>query len=219
MLDYINRTIRLVFGIFLYSVGIFITIKGNIGLMTWDVLHQGLTIHTGITMGEASIAVGFVIVICAFFLGEKIGLGTVLNMLLVGTFLDILLARVGIPKMEDPILGFFMVMTGLVVIAFASYFYMGAGFAAGPRDTIMVLLVKKLNCKVGVARAIVEGTAVTVVWLLGGYAGVGTIISVFGVSIAIQSVFRLMRFDVKAVRQESFADTFAGVKKVIGAVK
>jgi len=219
MLNYGGRIIRLIFGIFLYSVGIVLTVRGNIGLLTWDVLHQGLSIHTGITMGEASITVGFVLVICAFLLGEKIGLGTVLNMLLVGTFLDILLGIKAIPMMDSPILGFIMAAAGLIVIAFASYFYMGAGFSAGPRDSIMVLLVRKLNCKVGVARAIVEGTAVTIGWLLGGYAGVGTIISVFGVSIAIQGVFRLMKFDVKAIKQESLADTFVNVRKIVGDVK
>ena len=90
-MNFFSRTIRLIFGLFLYALGIVLTINGNIGLLTWDVLHQGITIHTGITMGQASIAVGFAIVAFVFFMGEKIGFGTVLNMLLVGIFLDMLL--------------------------------------------------------------------------------------------------------------------------------
>ena len=215
MLNFLNRIIRLIFGLILYALGIVLTINGNIGLSTWDVLHQGLTIHTGITMGEASIFVGFVLIILAFFMGEKIGLGTILNMLLIGIFMDIFLKSGIIPVMDTHILGLVMLITGLIVIAFASYFYIGAGFGAGPRDSAMVTLVKKLNCKVGVARAIVEGTAVVLGWILGGYVGVGTIIAAFGISIAVQNVFRLMKFDVKAVRQESLVDTLINIKEAI----
>jgi len=215
MLDLFYRVIRLVFGIFLYAFGVYLTMRGNIGYMTWDVLHEGIKIHTGLTMGQASITVGFIFVVCAFLFGEKIGLGTILNMLLIGTFLDILLNINQIPLMETQISGFMMISAGLIVIAFASYFYIGAGFGAGPRDSIMVMLVRKFNFKVGVSRAIVEGTAVTLGWLLGGSLGIGTLFSVFGVSIAVQYVFRLLKFDVKKVKQESLLETFLSLKKAI----
>jgi uncharacterized membrane protein YczE len=216
---FLNRIIRLVFGLFLYSLGIVLTISGNIGLMTWDVFHSGLSMHAGITMGQASIIVGVVLVACAFFVGEKIGVGTVLNMLLIGIFLDLLLDSGLFPLMNTQILGYVMLAAGLIVIAFASYFYIGAGFGAGPRDSMMVLLVRKLNCRVGVARALVEGAAVILGWLLGGLVGIGTLISVFGVSIAVQCVFRLLRFDVEKVKQESLADTFIYVKSVFKTSK
>ncbi|MCL1874709.1 MAG: hypothetical protein FWF87_00455 [Synergistaceae bacterium] len=219
MLNFINRFIRLIFGLFLYSLGVVLTIKGDIGLLTWDVLHQGISIHVGITMGQASITVGFVIVAIAFFMGEKIGFGTVLNMLLIGTFMDILLESGLFPKMDTQVSGFAMVTAGLIVIAFASYFYIGAGFGAGPRDSLMVMLVRKMNCRVGVARAIVEGTAVALGWLLGGFLGVGTLYSVFGVSIAVQFVFFLLKFDVKKVRQESLADTYINLKEAFKTSK
>lgn len=220
MLNFLYRIARLIFGLFLYSLGIVLTINANIGLSTWDVFHQGLTIHTGITMGQASIAVGFALVVFTFFMGEKFGIGTILNMLLIGTFMDVLLMSGIIPVMDSKISGFIVLISGLIVIAFASYFYIGAGFGAGPRDSMMVILVRKLNCKVGIARALVEGSAVTIGWLLGGYVGVGTLIAAFGISVAVQSVFRLLRFDVKMVKQESIADTFINIRKVVaGAVK
>jgi uncharacterized membrane protein YczE len=215
MLCFLNRIIRLIFGLFLYSFGSVLTIRANIGLLTWDVLHQGISIHTGITMGEASISVGFAIVACSFFMGESIGLGTILNMLLIGTFLDILLNSGIIPIINTQLPGFVMATTGLIVIAFASYFYIGAGFGAGPRDSLMVMIVRKFNCKAGVARAFVEGSAVTLGWLLGGFVGIGTIFSVFGISIAIQYVFRMLKFEVEKVKQESLADTFVNFKEII----
>ena len=214
MLNFLFRFTRLIFGLFLYSFGAVLTIRGNIGLLTWDVLHHGLSLNTGITMGGASIFVGFVIVVFAFLIGEKIGLGTVLNMILIGVFLDILNSGI-IPLMDTNITGFVMLAVGLIVIAFASYFYIGAGFGAGPRDSLMVILVRKFKCKVGVARGIVEGSAVTLGWLLGGSLGIGTLISVFGISIAVQYVFRLLKFEVEKVKQESLADTLANVKEIL----
>ena len=210
---FFSRIVRLIFGLFLYSFGVVLTIKGNIGLLTWDVLHQGISIHTGITMGQASITIGFVIVAIAFFMGEKIGIGTVLNMLLIGTFMDILLQSGLFPIMNTQISGFVMVSAGLIVIAFASYFYIGAGFGAGPRDSMMVMLVRRMNCRVGVARAVVEGTAVALGWLLGGFVGIGTLYSVFGVSIAVQYVFLLLKFNVENVKQETIADTYIILKE------
>ena len=219
MLNFINRFIRLIFGLFLYSFGTVLTMHGNIGFLTWDVLHKGLSIHTGITMGVASISVGFVIVVCTFIFGEKIGFGTILNMLLIGAFLDILLNSGMIPTMDTQITGFIMLAAGLIVIAFASYFYIGAGFGAGPRDSLMVMVVRRFKCRVGVARGMIEGSAVALGWLLGGFVGIGTLISVFGISIAVQCVFRALKFEVEKVKQESLADTFINFKEIFRAVK
>jgi len=220
MLSFFKRIIRLTFGLFLYALGIVLTIKGNIGLSAWDAFHQGLTFHTGMTMGDANIVVAFVLIVIAFFMGEKIGLGTILNMLLIGSFLDILLKSGMVSVMNTQITGFFMIVSGLIVIAFASFFYIGAGFGAGPRDSIMVMLVRRLNCRVGVARALVESTVIITGWFLGGYIGIGTFIAAFGISIAVQSVFRLLNFDVKKIKQESLADTFINIKEAVaGACK
>jgi uncharacterized membrane protein YczE len=216
MLVLLNRSIRLLFGLFLYALGIVLTIRGNVGLMTWDVLHQGMSIHTGITMGQASISVGLILVVCSLLMKEKIGVATVLNMVLIGVFMDILLESGLFPEMNTLISGYVLLSAGLIVIAIASYFYIGAGFGAGPRDSMMVMLVRVFKCRVGVARAIVEGTAVALGWLLGGFVGFGTIFSVFGVSIAVQCVFRLFRFEVEKVKQESFAETFINIKRIIG---
>jgi uncharacterized membrane protein YczE len=219
MFNFLYRFIRLIFGIFLYSLGTVLIIRGNIGFLTWDVLHHGLSINSGITMGGASVFVGFLIVVFVFFMGEKIGLGTILNMLLIGSFLDILLYSGIIPLIDNKITGFIMLAVGLIVIAVASYFYIGAGFGAGPRDSLMVILVRKLNCRVGVARGMVEGSAVTLGWLLGGSVGIGTLISVFGISIAVQFVFRALKFEVEKVKQESLADTFINVKEMFRLAK
>lgn len=206
--SFLFRFVRLITGLFLYSLGVVMTIRGNIGLSAWDVLHQGITLHTGLSMGMANICVAVTIVSTLVLCREKIGIGTVLNMLLMGTFMNLLLNNEIIPLMGGKVSGFLLVISGLFTIAFASFLYIGSGFGAGPRDSLMVLLVRKTGIRVGVARALVEGTVITAGWLLGGFVGEGTVISALGISIAVQTVFRLLRFDVKTVKQETLAETF-----------
>ena len=203
-----KRIARLILGLFLYSLGIVFTLQANIGYAPWDVFHVGLAKTTGITIGMASIIVGLAIVIIVVLLGEKIGLGTVLNMLLIGAFLDIILALAIIPLAAGFVSGVFMLIIGMFMIALAMYFYISSGFGAGPRDSLMVALTRKTNLPVGACRAAVELAAVIIGWFLGGMAGVGTIISAFGIGFCVQITFRLVKFDVTAVRHETFTQTY-----------
>jgi uncharacterized membrane protein YczE len=212
------RIVRLLLGTFLYALGIVMTIKANLGLSPWDVFHQGLAARLGISFGVASIVVSGVLIAATAFMKEHVGIGTLLNMVLVGVFIDILMAtrRVPrIPEMHSFPTGVLMMVAGLFVIAFASYFYIGAGYGAGPRDSLMVVLARRTGRAVGLCRAVVEGTALLFGWLLGGRAGVGTVIAAFGAGIAIQSVFSLLRFDVRKVRQELLLTTYARIKRLM----
>ncbi|MDF2532655.1 MAG: hypothetical protein K0Q65_2236, partial [Clostridia bacterium] len=137
------RGSRLFVGLFLYAVGIVMTINANLGLGPWDVFHQGLSKTIGITMGQASISMGIIIVVMNYFVGEKLGWGTLSNMLFIGIFMDILMLNNLIPIYENIILQIFMMLGGMFVIGLASYFYIGAGLGSGPRDGLMVLLTKK----------------------------------------------------------------------------
>ena len=207
MKQFLFRVARLIAGLFLYSLGIVFTIQANIGYAPWDVFHAGLVKTIGVTMGMASIFVGFAIVIIVVLLGEKIGLGTVLNMLLIGAFLDMILMPSIIPLAAGFVSGVFMLAVGLFIIAFASYLYISSGFGAGPRDSLMVAITRKTKLPVGVCRAVIETAAVVIGWFLGGMAGVGTIISAFGIGFCIQIVFRLLKFDVAAIMHETILQT------------
>ena len=81
---------KLTFGLFLFALGIVMTINANLGVAPWDVFHQGLSLTTNITMGSASIVVGVIIVLIDIFLGQNIGWATIFNMLLIGVFMDVL---------------------------------------------------------------------------------------------------------------------------------
>ncbi|MDR3322458.1 MAG: hypothetical protein LBS93_08415 [Synergistaceae bacterium] len=203
------RLARLLFGFFLYALGVVMTIRANLGLSPWDVFHQGLGGQLGISLGMATVLISVVIVSVAALLREHVGIGTLGNMLLIGLFVDILMFGGVVPEAHGVVSGLAMMAGGLIVIGFASFFYIGSRYGAGPRDSLMVVLSRRTGRPVGVCRIAVESLALFFGWLLGGNAGFGTLIAAFGVGVAVQFVFALMRFDVTSLRQESILDTIA----------
>jgi uncharacterized membrane protein YczE len=194
------RLLRMLAGLFLFAVGIVMTINANIGLAPWDVFHQGLSNVLGITMGQASIIVGVAVVGVDFFAGERIGWGTLGNMVFIGLFIDFLMLNNLIPQMQLFIAGVLQMVGGLFVIGIASYLYIGAGMGCGPRDGLMVALLKKTGRSVSLIRGILEGGALVCGWLLGGTVGLGTVITALLTGPMVQLAFRIVRFDVKAVQ-------------------
>lgn len=211
MKDFYLRLLRLLFGLFLYALGIVITLKASIGYAPWEVFHVGLAKTTGISIGNASIAAGLVIGTAAVLLGEKLGLGTILNMILIGIFLDIILGLNLIPASSGFLVGIPMLIAGLFVISLASYFYIGSGFGAGPRDSLMVALTRRTKLPVGFCRGTIEVLAVLAGWKLGGMVGIGTVISAFAIGFCIQTTFRLLRFDATSVRHETLDATIKNI--------
>ena len=128
-------------------------------------------------------------------------------MIFIGVFVDVLMLRVRVPVMQGFMAGLVMLLAGLFVIAIASVFYIGAGYGAGPRDSLMVVLAKRTGRPVGLCRVFIEGVALLLGWLLGGHVGIGTVVSALGVGFAVQIVFALLRFDVRKIYQESFYET------------
>ncbi len=206
-MNFTKRLVRLVFGLFLYSLGIALTIQAHIGYAPWDVFHAGVAGVAGIKLGTASIATGLVVVVLTLLLGEKIGIGTILNMVLIGMFLNLLLSSGGIPLAASVPAGIGMLVCGLFIIALASFFYIGSGFGAGPRDSLMIALRRITKLPVGACRAGIEGAVLLVGWALGGLFGFGTVLSALATGFCIELTFKLLRFDVAAVRQETLADT------------
>jgi uncharacterized membrane protein YczE len=96
-------TIRLISGFILCAVGTVMALNSKLGLSPWDVFHQGLTHVIGITIGQASIIVGLVVVMIASLLGLKVGLGTIANMILIGCFIDLIIYSGIIPNKKYPV--------------------------------------------------------------------------------------------------------------------
>ncbi len=208
MKQFCTRLLRLIFGLFLYAVGIVVTINAHIGYAPWDVFHVGFAKMAGISIGAASIITGVVIVIITVLLGEKLGFGTLLNMVLIGVFIDILLGFQIIPVADSLVVGLVMLIVGLYINALATYFYIGSAFGAGPRDSLMVALTRKTRLPIGVCRGTIELSAVLVGWKLGGMVGIGTIISAFVIGFSIQTTFALLKFDATEINHETLDQTY-----------
>ena len=211
----ILRIARLFLGLFGYALGVVMTLRADLGYGPWDVFHQSVALHLGLTFGRAIMLTSLVIVLITLFMKENVGFGALCNMIFIGIFTDKLLSWNLIPLMRSFVSSVAMLFGSLFVMAAATFLYIGAGYGAGPRDSLMVGLTKRTGKPVGLCRSCLEGTFLLIGWLLGGNAGIGTVIHVFGIGAAVQIVFYVMRFDVKTIHQESCHETFMRLKNML----
>lgn len=212
--EYAKRTTRLIFGLFLYGLGSYMGIQANVGLAPWEAFSMGIFYKTGMLYGDVVVLTGIIIIVIDFLLKEKIGFGTVLNAILIGKVVDLLNWLDILPRMENFWAGVLVLLAGQVVICIASYFYIGAGLGCGPRDALMVALGKRMNkLPIGLVRGLLEGTVLLAGWLMGAKIGIGTVIAVFGIGTIMEYTFRILRFDVKNIKHENFADTIRRLKE------
>ena len=199
----------------LYSLGIVLLIRANVGYAPWEVFHVGISVSTGISVGVASIIVGLIIVIIVTACGEKIGFGTIVSMIFTGLFIDIIFLLDIIPLAGSMVSGLIMLTGGLMIISLATYFYISSAFGAGPRDNLMVVLKKKTKMPVGLCRSIVELSVTVAGYFLGGMVGIGTVISVVAVGFFIQLVFFVFKFDPAAIKHETVNETSMAIKSAV----
>ncbi len=213
MKGYSVRLVRLILGLFLFALGSFLTIQANIGLASWEAFSMGIANLTGQTYGNILIISGVVILGVDVLLKEKVGFGTILNTILIGVFVDMIQAFEIIPQMHGFFSGVVMLLLGQVSICIGSFFYIGASMGCGPRDALMVALGKRLpNVPIGIVRGCIEGAVLLIGWLLGAKVGIGTVISVFGISFILETTFKLLHFDVTNVEHESVVETVKAIK-------
>lgn len=193
------RMVILIGGLLCFALGIVITLNSGVGLGSWDVFHQGLARRVGLTIGQANIIVGGCILFLAWALGARPGLATVLNMLLVGVFVDFFLRLGIVPNFAAAPLPLRVLvdLVGVAVVALGTACYIKANLGAGPRDGLMLALTRRTGWRVSVIRAAIELTVVACGFLLGGTAGIGTLIFAFGIGPLIGVAFRLFRMDIK----------------------
>ncbi len=169
-----RRITQLLVGLFLYGVGIALIVRAAIGVSPWDVLTQGIDNHTHLGFGLITNLIGVVVLLLWIPLRQKPGVGTVLNVLLVGPSAQLTLWTV--PEQTEFWAQALVFAGGLATVAVASGLYIGARFGPGPRDGLMTGLHTRFGIRIWVARTAVEVVVLSIGWLLGGNVGIGTLL-------------------------------------------
>lgn len=197
------KIFRLVFGLFVFAMGTVCILNAEIGVGPWDIFHQGISKLTGITVGQASISMGIIIIVLDIYLGQPIGWGTIANMILIGSFMDLLMVADFIPKPEGFLPSLILLVIGLFFHGIGVYLYIAVGWGAGPRDGLMVVLMNKTGKSVRLIKTIIEFFAAAGGYLLGGNLGIGTLIVAFLSGPIWQFIFNLLKFNINEVEHIS----------------
>ena len=207
-IDRVKKFALLMFGLFLYSVGILLTIHAHLGTAPWDTFQIGLSVHTGLTLGRVSQVVGVIIIGLNIVLKELPGWGTILNMYFIGYFIDLIERLAIIPNPQGWWGKLVMLLMGIIVTGWATFFYMDAGWGAGPRDGLMLGLSKRFSTKVWKARTAVEVVVAGAGYALGGRLGLGTVLYAWLIGPAIQIVYQIVGKDPKSLRHRTLQDNY-----------
>lgn len=198
-----RRLPRLIIGLVLFGLGIAMMVLSDLGLSPWEVLHQGISLKTGIPLGTVGIITGALVLVLWIPLGERPGIGTLANVVLIGVVIDITLLF--FPDAASVLwLRWVLLLGGTLVIAIGTGLYIGAGLGPGPRDGLMTGLGNK-GIPIGLARAVIEVTVLVLGYLLGGTVGIGTVIFAFGVGPLVQVILPALSLDPVTPRQEAEA--------------
>jgi uncharacterized membrane protein YczE len=177
--ELIRRVPRLILGLALFGFGIALMVLADLGLSPWEVLHQGISRTTGVPIGTVGIITGILVLLLWIPLRERVGIGTLFNVLLIGIVIDLTLWLAPI----EPTATWHhwvLLIAGMIFIAVASGMYIGVGLGPGPRDGLMTGIGKR-GVPIGLARGAIELTVLGLGFLLGGRVGIGTVLFAFGI--------------------------------------
>jgi uncharacterized membrane protein YczE len=169
-----RRIVQLYLGLVAYGVSMAMMIRSRLGNMPWDVLHQGVAQHLGLSIGWVAIAVGALALLAWIPLRQWPGLGTVSNVVVIGLVMDRVLAV--LPAPSGLPLRVALLVGGIVLNGVATGAYIGAGLGPGPRDGLMTGLARRTGRSIRLVRTALEVVVVAAGWLLGGVFGVGTLL-------------------------------------------
>jgi uncharacterized protein len=168
-----SRLARLVLGLFLFGVGEGLLVAADLGVSPWTVLAEGVALHTAMSVGVATVVISVLLLLLWVPLRQRPGLGTVLNALLIGLFIDLTLLLV--PDQLPLVLRALLVPAAILLVAVGSGFYLTTRLGPGPRDGLMTGLHRVTGLSLRLVRAGIEVSAVVVGFALGGTVGVGTV--------------------------------------------
>jgi uncharacterized membrane protein YczE len=193
----VARGAALLVGLSGYGFSMAMMVRAGLGLDPWDVFHQGLTRHTGMTIGIASAVAGVAVLLAWIPLRNRPGIGTIANVIVIAVTVDAALWLLPTPTSLGVRIA---MMVGAVLLnAFSTVLYIGAALGPGPRDGLMTGLVVRTGLSVRLVRTSIEATVLAVGWLLGGTVGVGTVLYALGIGPLVQLILRITPKRVLAV--------------------
>ena len=178
------RLVVLIVGLFVYGLGVALTVHAGLGIAPWDVFAQGISIQTGLSFGVSTVAVSALVLLAWIPLRVKPGIGTIANAVLVGLFADFWLLILPDTSIYWQRLIIFLI--GVVVVAIATGLYISSAFGSGPRDGLMQGTANALDKPFWMVRTAYEGTVLTLGALMGGQVREGTLIFALSIGYLVQ---------------------------------
>ena len=173
----------LCFGLTIFGLGEGLLIISTIGASPWNVLHQGLTLNLGLSIGTWAFLVSLIVLLLWFFLDEKIGMGTIFNFIIISIMIDVTIYFFKAPELW--INQFLLCIISVLMVGLGSGIYLIARLGPGPRDGLMTGLQKKTGFSIALIRGAIELLVVLCGWILGGIVGSGTLLYVLGIGPAV----------------------------------
>jgi uncharacterized membrane protein YczE len=174
----------LVFGLFVYGLGVALTVQASLGIAPWDVFAQGISIQTGLSFGVSTVVVSGLVLLAWIPLKVKPGIGTIANAILIGLFADFWLLL--LPDLTIYWQQLVMFLVGVVIVALATGLYISSKLGSGPRDGLMQGTANALDRPFWLVRTGYEGSVLTIGWLMGGQVREGTLIFALSIGYLVQ---------------------------------
>lgn len=182
------RIAILMLGLCIAHLGVTLFLLSDLGSDPFNVFVQGiyrtldrLTGWGFLTHGRVHVAISLVIVLILLFVDKSyIKIGTALCMLFGGPVIDVFNAL-----LEGPTAGASlpvracMLVAGCVILAYGMTIVIRSDAGTGPNDLVAVVISDKTGRKFSVTRVLVDACFLLIGWLLGGTAGVGTLVCMF----------------------------------------
>lgn len=213
-LDIFKNSLLATAGLMSFAVAVYLIIQADLGVNPWDTFCIGLSEKLGILYGTANIIIAFTVIGFDLLLREKIGIGTILDAIVVGKTVDLLNWLDIIPKQDNVFIGIIMLTLGCFIAGFSQYLYMKAGLSCGPRDGFLVAIGRRLKkIPIGGVNAIILSVVLVIGWFLDGPIGIGTLLSPLLMGFTQQVAFNLMKFEPKDVVHQ---DLFGSIRVLLG---
>lgn len=213
----IKKTAGLILAFFICAYGIIQIKVLDLGMAPWDTFALGINNKTSMEFGKITQIIGFCIILFSIIIKIYPGIGTILNMLFIGLFADVISGFNIVLVPQNYFLKIIVLLYGNIILNYGLYSYLKFELGAGPRDGLMIGLVKITGLNVKYVRTGIESMVLLVGYLLGGTVGIGTIISTFSGGYILDKIFRWKGFDPKKTCQRKLSDYLILDKKEIVA--